>query len=322
MSLSRRFFKTGTAAILRYHSVAEPGDNYYSSPGICITPEVFENQIRFLSENYNIVSLDTIADCIDKQQPFPEKTVVLTFDDGYRDNYQAYQIMKTYGVQGTFYIAAGCIGEGEPLWLFEIIYLVSNTAKFEFKLSVKGEDVYFLLLSKNQKKSASRKITEIIKSNNLEVREDIRAQLKDQLCDVSDLHEKSSKVMLTWEQVQEMSCNGMTVGGHTMTHLNLPNADPHDMVSEIKECKNMIEQKTGHPALHFSYPNGGNYDYYNDSVTEAVKKSGYVTSTTSNNGVIDLKSDLFELSRIRITNYLPEIIYQVDFEPIVSKISG
>ncbi len=84
----------------------------------------------------------------------------------------------------------------------------------------------------------------------------------------------------------------------------------------------MIEQKTGYPALHFSYPNGGNYEYYNDSVTEAVKKSGYVTSTTSNNGVIDLKSDLFELSRIRITNYLPEIIYQVDCEPIFTKIPG
>ncbi|MCP4353412.1 MAG: polysaccharide deacetylase family protein [Desulfobacterales bacterium] len=322
MSLFRRFFNTGTAAILRYHSVAEPEDNYYATPGTCITPKEFESQIRFLSENYNIVSLDTIADCIEKQQPFPEKTVVLTFDDGYRDNYQAYRIMKKYNVQGTFYIVAGCIGNGEPLWLFEIIYIVSKTSKSELKLSVRGKDFYFPLLSENQKHTAFRKIIEIIKSNNLETREQIRTQLKDRLNDISDFDEKSSKVMLTWEQVQEMSCNGMTIGGHTMTHLNLPNADPYDMVSEIEECKKMIEQKTGNSVRHFSYPNGGKYDYYNESVTEAVKKSGYITATTSNNGVTDLKSDPFELSRIRITNHLPEIIYQVDCEPLITQRLG
>ena len=97
-----------------------------------------------------------------------------------------------------------------------------------------------------------------------------------------------------------------------MTHLNLPNADYPDAVREINECKEILEEKIGVPVRHFSYPNGGNYAYYNESIKKMVKKAGYITSTTSNNGIAGLQSNLYELKRIRITNNLPEIIYQVD----------
>ncbi len=320
MSLCRRINKRGTVAILRYHSIVEPQHNYYASPSICIAPQEFEAQVRYLSENYNIISLDTVANCISKYKRFPEKAVVLTFDDGYRDNYHAYQIMKHYGVQGTFYIVSGCLNGGESLWLFEVIYLVKNTLRSNLSFNVKGADVYFTLLTASERGYAIQRITEIIKSNNLEVRENIRKQLLDQAQDVQDFCEKASQVMMSWEQVQEMSSNGMSIGGHTMTHLNLPNVKKTDAIKEINGCKEIIEEKIGTPVRHFSYPNGGNYGHYDDTIMKIVKSAGYMTATTSNNGVIDLTSNLFELSRIRITNNLSEIVYQMDCEPIVNRV--
>ena len=70
-----------------------------------------------------------------------------------------------------------------------------------------------------------------------------------------------------------LSDNGMTIGGHTMTHLNLPNADYKDAAYEIRECKKLIEKNTGKQVRHFSYPNGGNYDYYNNIVMDIVKNA-------------------------------------------------
>jgi len=320
MSLCRNLRNAGKVAILRYHSIVEPENNFYASSSICVLPDEFETQIRFLSENYNIISLDTVADCIAKQQPLPYRPVVLTFDDGYRDNYQAYQILKRYGARGTFYVAAKCLGGGEPLWLFEVIYLIKKTSRSILKLSVEGEELFFRLESAYKRQCAAREITEIIKCNNLEVREEIRAQLRTQTQDVCDYHEKASQVMLTWEQVQEMSDNGMSIGGHTMSHLNLPNAKYDDAVLEIIDCRVVVEEKTGVPVRHFSYPNGGNYEYYNDSITRIVREAGFSTATTSNNGLVDLSSDLFELSRIRVTSKLSEIIYQIDCEPVVNKV--
>ncbi len=340
MKLCRQIFKNNTVAILRYHSIVSPEDNYYASPSICISLDKFEKQIRYISRNFQVISLDTVADCIQNNEDFPEKAVVITFDDGYKDNYNAYRVLKKYNITGTFYIAAGCIDNTSTLWLFEVIYLVSKTNQKLITIKLnntnntnntkntknqnsgnRGQNTLRFPLENSKDRSlAIRRITEVIKSHDLIIREDIRSQLRAQTSDVIDLKEKSEKVMLSWNQVREMVQNGMSIGGHTMTHLNLPNAKEDDALREITECKALIQEKTGMPAHHFSYPNGGNYDYYNDSIIKMVKKSGYRTAATSNNGVAVFPCNPFELKRLRVTSNLAEILYQVDIEPVVNSI--
>jgi peptidoglycan/xylan/chitin deacetylase (PgdA/CDA1 family) len=319
MALCRYVKSPDTVAILRYHAIVDPENNYYASPSIGISPKIFEAQLRYFAEKNNIVSLDKVAQCLADGQPFPPRAVVLTFDDGYRDNYLAYRIMKKYGATGTFYIAAGCIDAGEPLWLFEVIYLLKKTKAINITIAVDDFDETFPLENATARLVAARKITAIIKSNDLKFREKVRDQIRDQTRDVEDYLEKAAQVMLTWEQVRELSANGMNIGGHTVTHLNLPNADPNDAASEINNCKILIEEKIGKQVDHFSYPNGGDYDYYNNVIKEYVKQAGYKTATTSNNGLAAFQSDVFELNRIRITDHLAEIVYQIECEALVDK---
>jgi len=318
MSLCRRLQSQGAVSILRYHAIVSPEHNFYASPSICLREDLFEAQVRFLSQHYNVIDLDQVADALENKRPFPERAIVLTFDDGYQDNYPAHQILKQYGVTGTFYIAAGCVGEGEPLWLFEVIYLIQKTKKTVFSLEVDGQSQTFSLKTAAEKLNAARKITALIKSNNLAVREAIRKTMRSTLHDVADLDEKSKKVMLSWDQVREMHANGMTIASHTMTHINLPNANPEDAQNEIIDCKSLLEQQLGALVNHFSYPNGGNYDYYNDRIKKMVIDANYRTSTTSNNGIVRPNADSFELRRIRVTDHLAEIIYQMDVERLIT----
>jgi len=317
MRVAQSLLPSPGVRILRYHAIVSAADNYYASPSICLAPTIFEQQIRYLTRHYKIISLDTVADCIGTQAPFPAKSVVLTFDDGYQDNFSAYQILKKYGATATFYIAAGCIDNAAPLWLFEVIYLVNRTKAKAVTLHTAEQTHHLALDDTRLRQTAIRKITELIKSNDLDTRITTLKQLKDQTRDVRDLDEKCAQVMLSWDQVKEMANNHMTIAGHTMTHLNLPNAAPEDALHEIRSCKKLIEKKIGRPAVHFSYPNGGNYDYYNDTIKEMVKQSGYRTATTSKNGISVPASDLYELERIRITPHLSEMIYQMDMEPLV-----
>ena len=307
-------------AILRYHSIHDGNNNDYVSPNITLSPIQFQRQIRYFSRKYRIVSMDMVADCIRNRKPFPKKAVAVTFDDGYRDNYIAYQILKKFGAIGTFYVVAGCIGQGEPLWLFEVIYLIRNTARKECELFVSGRTVSLPLSSEMQKRTAMRKVNKLIKSNDRPVREIVLEQLRSELSDVSGLDKRASQIMLSWEQLKEMDRNGMTIGGHTMTHLNLPNAACEDARREIIDCRKLLEEKLQTPVLHFSYPNGGDYAYYNQEIVKMVKEAGYRSSTTSNNGLAVLESDAFELSRIRTNPNLPEIYYQIEWEPFMDKI--
>lgn len=320
MSLCQQVSRANTVAILRYHAIVEEKNNFYADPSICLSPHLFEDQVKYITKAYNIISLDKVAECLIKKKPFPKKAVVLTFDDGYKDNFIAYKIMKKYGAFGTFYVAAGCIGNNEPLWLFEVIYLIGKTARKQVVIEFSNIKLDFPLHTEEDRRYAVNKITEKIKSNNLQTREDIRSQLHTQLNDVPDLHEKSKQVMLTWKQVQEMVDNGMDIGGHTMTHLNLPNASSDNAFREITDCKKLIEEKTGHEVHHFSYPNGGNYDYYNNTIIDFVKDAGFLTSTTSHNGLANSKSNRFELQRIRITSNISEIVYQINCENLVKKV--
>lgn len=314
-SLIRVLFPNDKVAILRYHSIQEPDNNFYASPSITISPKDFERHVKYFSRKYNVISLDEVVDCIETQRPFPKNSIVFTFDDGYADNYNAYKILKKYGVMGTFYLTAGCIDNENPLWLFEVHYLINNTKKEKLELEIKDEKITFDLSKQQNKLNIINEIMTLVKSNNLQTREEIMKQLRKRLS-VDDLEDASKEVMLTWEQVKDMAADDMTVAAHTISHANLPNATLEDAMQEIKGCKAIIEERLNIPIKHFSYPNGGDYEYFNDTIKKIVKEAGFISSTTSKNDLVGLDSDLYELSRIGVPKKLSELIYILEGERI------
>lgn len=89
--------------ILMYHSVspdARPQNR------LAVTVEAFERQMRFLKErHYNVLPLETLGDLIKEGKKIPPKTLAITFDDGYKDNYlHAFAVLKRYGLPATIFI--------------------------------------------------------------------------------------------------------------------------------------------------------------------------------------------------------------------------
>lgn len=88
--------------ILMYHMIREPisGKKFNS---LRVAPKAFEKQIKYLSENgwHSF----TMSDAVALRENLPEKSVVITFDDGYRDNLtNALPILKKYGFKATIYL--------------------------------------------------------------------------------------------------------------------------------------------------------------------------------------------------------------------------
>jgi len=95
------------ALILMYHSIAN-NDVFFT-----VELEMFEKQMNYLkNNNYNVIKLSDLVDILEYSKEIPKKTVILTFDDGYQDNYNnAFPILKKYNFPASIFLITGLIGK-------------------------------------------------------------------------------------------------------------------------------------------------------------------------------------------------------------------
>jgi peptidoglycan/xylan/chitin deacetylase (PgdA/CDA1 family) len=107
---------------------------------------------------------------------------------------------------------------------------------------------------------------------------------------------------------------GMTLGSHTMTHPNLPNAGLEAAREELQQSKATIESRIDAPVTMFSYPNGGADRYMTPEIAQLVRAVGFHAATTSRNAFADAKSDLFALERVQVPERLEDLAFALEVE--------
>lgn len=106
--------------ILMYHSI-----NQKVNPGmrlLIVSPKAFERQMRFLKEHkYNAIPLEEMVSLVKNKKKIPPRTLIITFDDGYKDNYSyAFRTLKKYKIPATIFIITGEVGRPDRLSWEEI----------------------------------------------------------------------------------------------------------------------------------------------------------------------------------------------------------
>lgn len=92
--------------ILRYHSVGD-----FRGHEVNVRTSAFKKQMKFIAEQYEIISLQKAVEYLKKGKGLPKKAVAVTFDDGYKDNYtNMYPILKELRMSATIFLTAGYIG--------------------------------------------------------------------------------------------------------------------------------------------------------------------------------------------------------------------
>ena len=104
--------------ILMYHYI-DDNPHHSKAVDLHVLPEVLDAQIKYLlDKGYTFVTFNEAVDMFKKNGKTPPKTLVLTFDDGYRTLYTAaFPILKKYHVEASAYIISQDIGhEGNVTW--------------------------------------------------------------------------------------------------------------------------------------------------------------------------------------------------------------
>lgn len=122
--------RTATVPILMYHYISTPPvATDKIRVGLSVTPEMFEAQVKLLVDNgFTTISLFDLYSHLATGQALPDKPIVLTFDDGYVDNYEyAYPILKKYHSTGTFFVLTGPADSKDPAYMsWEMIKEMSD----------------------------------------------------------------------------------------------------------------------------------------------------------------------------------------------------
>ena len=108
-----RFLNRDKFVILTYHRVL---DEYRGIGGMVVLKKEFEKQIKYISENYNVINFKDLADII-KCGVLKKNSIIITFDDGYKDIIKnAYPILKKYNVKATLFITSDFADGKTPWW--------------------------------------------------------------------------------------------------------------------------------------------------------------------------------------------------------------
>lgn len=305
----RRLAPSRSVAILRYHAICNAEGYRYAAPGICISPAAFAEHVGYLARNYAVLPLSEIVDRLRARTPLPPNAVAITFDDGYADNLEAARTLAAHGLTATFYLTAGCLADGEPFWPAEIRMLMRAVRGPVLRLRAGAGVEDIVLDGAAGYETAVRRITRLLKSHPIPVRDDIREQLR-----VAAGKPRLPRVMLRWDEVCEMRRLGMTIGSHTVTHPNLPNAGVDAARQEIVASKVRLEQELGVPVTLFSYPNGGAERYQTSELRRVVAEAGYAAATTSHNAFAGPESDLYALERVEVEERLEDLVFALEIE--------
>src|SRR3989344_2717645 len=99
-----------TARIILYHRIADVKQDPHI---LCVSPENFRAQIKFLKENFKIIPLVKLVQDI-RTKKVKNNSIAITFDDGYADNlYNALPILEEFRVPATIFLTSGYINENK-----------------------------------------------------------------------------------------------------------------------------------------------------------------------------------------------------------------
>lgn len=293
--------------ILAYHRIWDLPDEDlfpFDVELVSATIDDFAWQMSYVKENFTPITFHTLIKILDGELPPVERPLVITFDDGYDDNFHhAFPILMAYEVPATIFLATGYIDSGETFWYDRLAQLLLCAPDQEISVTGLDEPLALGVSSKSRRQTIYRLLTHLKR-----VPDEWRLETLRRLEAVLDpegrmAHAPESRPM-NWNQVREMSAAGMEFGSHTVNHPVLANLRQEDLWTELWESKHELERQIGKPVEVICYPVGGQ-EHFDERVQHLARGAGYRLGVSYIPGTnYGHTLDCFALRRLRVERYL------------------
>jgi peptidoglycan/xylan/chitin deacetylase (PgdA/CDA1 family) len=221
----------------------------------------------------------------------PPRAACITFDDGYSDWLTGMApALERRNLHATLFITAGQF-DGIPLWHERIARAIHATTVTEIDLSFPAIPP-LPLANMFDRQAAVARLERDLKYLTLHTRNALLKRLETlagvQVGDVS---------RMTISQLRELHGRGFGIGAHTYQHPILDYCDEAEAVQEIATTREILSFLIGGPVNAFAYPNGRPYVDFSRNHVEMVKRAGYTSAVTTQRGVAEYGSSVFQIPR-------------------------
>ncbi|MFN8473386.1 MAG: polysaccharide deacetylase family protein [Anaerolineae bacterium] len=289
--------------VLAYHRIGHADSARRSSyaTNISATPDLFDRQMHYVARHFSVVDLAAVHQFIAHGVPLPPRPLLITFDDGYRDNFEyALPILRKYNLPAVIFLITEQLGNPSPPWWDECAYYFARTPRQSVDLPLIGT---CSLASDRERDAALERLIASLKG----LREDAQQTLMRSVQEALGVEDRphDPRLFMTWDEVRVLVANNIACQPHTLTHPILSHLDHAEMLRQIAESRQRVESETQQPALAFAYPNGSPADYNREAV-ELLGSLGYSVGFTMTRGPVDLdlvRDRPFEVPRIFVGHW-------------------
>jgi peptidoglycan/xylan/chitin deacetylase (PgdA/CDA1 family) len=243
----------------------------------------FERVLRYLRRQFDVVSLASLVDAIDSPTAPLKRKVVLTFDDGVRNNVEvAYPILQKLGLPATFFVCPALIERGQWLWNHEARQRLLRLSSLDEISRATGGP------------SEVEAFIEWMKGLELSARNDIEKRVRAATPEFAPTDDEHHKFDLAgWDELRRLDSRIVTIGSHTLSHPILTSLDARAMEVEVAQSRGLLATRLQREVDLFAYPNGG----LDPAVHECVRRN-YRGAVCSEEGWVGVLCDRHLLPRV------------------------
>ena len=311
--------------VLNYHRI---GDSAMANldPGVFSTDsDGLDEQIKALRRRFTFISPPEALDVIEGKVTPREPLLLLTFDDGYRDNLkQAYPVLASHGLKAIFFVVTSYLESPQVPWWDRMAGLVRVIALTNSSSMITLSDSKTLEITPYNLKSAIKQVLEHYKASSPSEQLTFESLLKRSAGAASSkaqaangLEEGSLEIsdtdlMMTWEDVKSLHAAGMTIGAHSHTHRILSSLDKVSQHDEICSSKRILEDYLASPVDFLAYPDGKRETFNSETMREA-QEAGF-RSAFSFYGGTNLAGDIqpFDIRRNSIPRHASGVRLRIE----------
>jgi peptidoglycan/xylan/chitin deacetylase (PgdA/CDA1 family) len=284
----------GKCAIINFHGVTDVIGNRFNNRHLDVSE--FENLVIYLKNNYQVVSLKELFEIHRSEKKPAKRTIALTFDDGYINNFTiALPVLRKHNIPATYYlITKGFTDPDYYVWP-DIIDLVQRHVKHDIILDA-GTFKYPGFYSAELKQS----LVDFLKTCGSK-REKYISELASQYPyykETAGKYPQLIELVRKNEFSQYSDEKLIEYGSHTHTHFNLEFLNAQECKSELMESRRIITELTGKAPLSLAFPDGS----YSKETKKIALSLGYTNQVAVDYKFNEANKDPNLLSRFTVSN--------------------
>jgi peptidoglycan/xylan/chitin deacetylase (PgdA/CDA1 family) len=263
---------------IAYHRIGDGGGSPFDRAIWSTTAERLDEHLHWLKAHFEVISPAEVQDAVRTRRG---RNVVITFDDGYIDNYAvAYPMLRRHGLAATFFVATGFIDEPRLPWWDEVAWMIRSSPRAGVALpAFLPADLAFDEPDREQAvETLLRLYKRLPAARTVEFLEALGGATES-----GRYGARVGNLWMTWDMLREMHAGGMTIGGHTVHHQVLAQMPRDQQAWEIAECGRRIQEELGVPMRTFAYPTGKK-DSFNEDTRSCLRDAGVETAFSYHGG--------------------------------------